>query len=488
MPVFSLRTTLWRWLILGHRWLGIATCLLFVMWFATGFVMMYVGFPEYTRAERLSRLESIDWDGVRVSPEAALRTAGASEFPEDFRLEMLAGEPVYRAFVNPLVRRTLSATTGEALESIDVQRARSIAERASSARASAIATIERDQWTVAGTFDRHRPLHRVELQTPDGLELYVSSLTGEIVLDTTRRERGWNWLGAVLHWLYFTELRANQPLWSQVVMWISGVGIVVAVTGLWLGIDRLRIRRRQNNGSITPFRGWMAWHHVLGVIGGLFVLTWIFSGWLSMSPRMPWEREFDASRPVKAAAALADNIEPTFPMDVEILRRHAGDDIREVAFMWALGKPQAVLAESGNQTRVIDSASGLPRVFSERELTARAPQLMRDAKLESVERLDTEDAYWYSRNNTRSLPILRFKFDDGDRTWIHVDLTTGQLVGWLRNSDRIQRWLFNGLHSFDLQWLRMHRPLWDVLMWVLGLIGLTLCATSVVIGWRAIWR
>jgi hypothetical protein len=29
-----------RWLYLGHRWLGIVTCLLFATWFVSGVVMM----------------------------------------------------------------------------------------------------------------------------------------------------------------------------------------------------------------------------------------------------------------------------------------------------------------------------------------------------------------------------------------------------------------------------------------------------------------
>ena len=239
------------------------------MWFATGLVMMYVGFPEYTRTERLRRLEPIDWSAVRVAPDAALDALAVMEFPREFRLEMSGGEPVYRIGTGRFVRHAISATTGQPIENVTPAQARVIAEHASGAPALMVTTIERDQWTVAGTFEGHRPLHRVTLQTSDGLELYVSSRTGEIVLDTTRRERGWNWIGAVLHWLYFTELRANPPLWSQIVMWSSGIGIAVAITGLWLGIDRLRLKRREKAISITPFRGWMAWHHVLGLIGGI---------------------------------------------------------------------------------------------------------------------------------------------------------------------------------------------------------------------------
>jgi uncharacterized iron-regulated membrane protein len=42
-----------RTLVLLHRWLGIAFCLLFAMWFATGMVMHFVPFPALTEAERV---------------------------------------------------------------------------------------------------------------------------------------------------------------------------------------------------------------------------------------------------------------------------------------------------------------------------------------------------------------------------------------------------------------------------------------------------
>ena len=92
----SLKATAWRWLIVGHRWLGIAMCLFFAMWFASGLVMMYVAFPELTREEQLSRLQRIDWRQVRFAPERMLHELALGEFPRDFRLEMMAGEPVYR--------------------------------------------------------------------------------------------------------------------------------------------------------------------------------------------------------------------------------------------------------------------------------------------------------------------------------------------------------------------------------------------------------
>ncbi|WP_260928366.1 hypothetical protein [Novosphingobium sp. 9] len=41
-----------RWVMLIHRWIGIAACLLFAMWFASGLVMLYVPYPAFRRRRR----------------------------------------------------------------------------------------------------------------------------------------------------------------------------------------------------------------------------------------------------------------------------------------------------------------------------------------------------------------------------------------------------------------------------------------------------
>jgi uncharacterized iron-regulated membrane protein len=474
-------------LLVGHRWLGVATCLFFAMWFATGLVMMYVGFPAYTSSERIALLDPIDWRQVRLAPDRVLRELDLAEFPRDFRLQMMAGEPVYRVTTGARMRYSVSARNGHAIESIDPASARRIVEQATGMRAKTIVTLERDQWTVANTFDPHRPLHRVVLDDDRGFEFYVSSVTGEIVLDTNARERAWNWLGAVLHWLYFTDLRANAPLWSAIVIWISGVGIVAALTGIWLGIDRLLKARRGGKRRLTQFRGWMAWHHVVGLFGGLFVLTFIFSGWLSMGPRVPWEGKFDPSRRAYAVDVLAGFSAPEFP--AMPMDSRAETDIREATFFWVLGEPHIALVD-GAQNRSVLHTGGSRATFDEHVLLANASRLMPAAKLVSAARLDEEDAYWYSRRHREPqlLPVLRFKFADDDATWVHVDPQTGHLVGWQRRSDRIDRWLFNALHSFDFRWLIARRPAWDIFMWSISLAGLALSVTSIVVGWRALRR
>jgi hypothetical protein len=56
-----MKSFLWRILVIFHRYLGIAVGILMLLWFASGIVMMYVGFPRLTEQDRLSALAPIPW-------------------------------------------------------------------------------------------------------------------------------------------------------------------------------------------------------------------------------------------------------------------------------------------------------------------------------------------------------------------------------------------------------------------------------------------
>ena len=84
--------------------------------------------------------------------------------------------------------------------------------------------IERDQDGARELSSRFARCITSRSTTRPGQQIYLSDRTGEIVCDTTRRERMWNWCGAVLHWVYFTELRNAPAVWRQVVLWLRASG------------------------------------------------------------------------------------------------------------------------------------------------------------------------------------------------------------------------------------------------------------------------
>ena len=117
----------------------------------------------------------------------------------------------------------------------------------------------------------------------------MSSATGEVVLDTTRRERWWNYAGSVTHWIYPTALRSNWAAWDRTVWWLSLVAMIGVLAGVVLGTTRIKVTRPPHRDALSRLAGLAPCarpdlHDVR--------VTWIFSGWLSMDHGRLFSRGF----------------------------------------------------------------------------------------------------------------------------------------------------------------------------------------------------
>ena len=468
-----------RWLHLGHRWLGIGTGLLFATWFASGLVMMYVAFPALTQPERLAGLPPLAWDAVRVSPDAAL--ASEREFPRAFTLSTRGPEPAYAIVAWDGARRAISAVDGRPLGPVDAAGALAIAALDPRAQApSHRGTVGYDLWSVHQRYDPLRPLHRIALGDPAGTEFYVSGVTGAVVLDTDRHERFWNWFGAVPHWLYVAPLRANAELWRDVVLWLSGIAMTGAASGLALGLIRARPGRRYPSGALTPYRGVRRLHHLAGLVGGIAVVCFIVSGWLSMNPNR-WFSGGTPSPDILTRYAAAPGARAG--LDLGRVRAGACADAVEVRFTWIDGAPRAVTACRDGGQRVCCG----PARLDPSQIAAALRKALPSANLVDLALLREEDLYWSSRT-PRPLPVLRAVFDDPAATWFHVDPETGEILNRLNRSGRVERWAFNLLHTLDLPLLLRHRPAWDAAMLLLLAAGSVVTLSGLVLGWRRLRR
>ncbi|KMO43392.1 peptidase [Methylobacterium tarhaniae] len=462
-----------RWLHLGHRWLGIGTGLLFVAWFASGLVMLVVGFPSLTEAERRAASAPLDLESVRVTPQEALERAGAARFPARLTLAMRGAEPAYWITGLDGRRQALSAATGDAVPVLTAEGAVALAATHPAAhRVTDLGTVTRDQWTVTARYDPLRPFRRVALGDAAGTELYLSAATGEVALDTTRTERVWNWVGAVTHWIYLTPLRARPGLWQDVVLWVSGIALAAGVSGYLLGFVRLMRDR------LTPYRGWAAWHHLAGVAGGLVVVTFVLSGWLSMNPR-GW---FGPRSPDAAMrAAYAGQAAPVFPAGPGDLARAPAGSVA-LDFTWIGGRPLVVATGREGAAPCCGTA------LAPDTLVAAAGAMLPGAALRSATRLEAPDAYWYDRHGAPRLPVLRLAFDDPAATWFHLDPETGAILGRTDRSGRANRWLFDALHTLDAGPLAQHPALRLTAIGALSALGLIVSTSGVVLGWRRLRR
>src|SRR5688572_13497128 len=247
-----------RVLVYTHRWLGIASGVLFVVWFVSGIVMMYARMPELGESERLARLPSINSSFIRTLPPSP-----AEGDITRLAIGTLEGRPVFR--VTALGRTALSfADTGDAVPPVDAEQALRIARSFVSGVSSVhydTRLTDADQWSF-GVRGR-MPLHRIAVEDAADTRLYVTEHGGEVILKTTTSGRLWGWTGAVLHRFAFAPLRRNETLWSGTIVWLplaAGVGCIAG-----------RVRGRR-------FRRYA------GLLFGVVAAMWIFSGLMSMDP------------------------------------------------------------------------------------------------------------------------------------------------------------------------------------------------------------
>jgi hypothetical protein len=473
-----------RALILLHRWLGVSFCLLFAMWFLTGIVMHFVPFPSLTETERFHGLVPIEMSQLLHGPaEAVQRSAirGATRV----RLLQRRDGPVYLVTSASGMRAVHAGDLSDAAVT-SAPLALSIAQAAARARgfdplqATVAAVDDYDQWSVPNGFDRHRPLYRIALHDEYSTELYVSSVTGEIVLDTTSLERTWNYAGSVTHWIYPTVLRKSHATWDVTVWWLSLIALVAAITGSVLGILRLQATRRR---IVSPFGGWHWWHHVLGLASMTFVLTWIFSGWLSMDHG----RLFSTGKLTTAEAAAvagAPGWEALSARDAQPVSAQA----REVEWFVFDQKFYRRERTGLDAQALFSSAPGMgasepPHAFlNPQEVAAFVNRLAPGCN--GPVPVAPDDNYAMTAS-LPSAPVYRSICGD---VWFHVDGASGALLERLDPSRRAYRWVYSALHTMDVPALAARPTLRSVLIVILCGCGLIFSLTGVVIGWRRLRR
>ncbi len=423
--------------------------------------MMYVPFPSLPDQDRLAFLEPVKTADIRLTPNEAITRCSADDL-SGFRLLNINQRPAYVCHSSSAPVATVFADDGSNLSLDDI------------ARDELQGPFDYDQWVVHQRFDPFRPFFRHDLEDEAGTQLYVSSRTGEVLQRTTRRQRVWNYFGAVVHWIYPTILRKDWALWDNTVWWLSLAGIGSVLIGLYLGVMAFLRARRSGRSGVSPYRSWMRWHHILGLGTGLIVLSWIVSGWLSMDHG----RLFSTPDPTAAqVAAVRGKSMNDIASEITIRDLQSLPLAKEISFHALAGRPILLSNVSGN--------TGL---ITEAELRTGIGLAWPNTEIKALYTVPENDRYTSLREGTLPPDALRIELDDEQGTWIHVNAKNGEIISVMDQSRRIYRWLYNGLHSLDFPGFVNKRPLWISVMTVLMMGGLIFSITGVVISIRHLRR
>ena len=477
-----------RWVSAGltgiHRVLGVGIGLLVMLWFGSGAVLLFVPYPSLTEAERFQWLEPLQWEHCCVPLESVLNQVELTQGVERVRLLMAAGRPVYVIHFLDGTLKSLWADRGEPMSGIADSDALRIAQQGVRVEGEVgVEALHDDQWTVQQHFDPYRPLWKVPLHDADEREIYVSSKTGEVVMDTTAFERRWNMIGAVIHWLYLPVLRRHWAVWDQTVWWLAAAGVVTAASGLALGIQHLHHWRWQ--GPSSPFVGIKRWHHLFGVVIGAVVCTWLLSGMLSMDHGR-WfsipEPTVDQRQRFMGGTLMPQDI--AVPLRDALRQARLGDAVKEILFTKVGGASYYVFRPDTTHQVVMSAATMQAPLqeFSFQALTQAASAVFPARNIERSKIIHGDTYYYGTAHNPRLLPGVRVVVDDPAQTWLHIDMKTGQLIELMDHSRRVYRWLFHGLHSWDIPYLLEHDGQRKILLLALCIAGLLFSLSGVYLG------
>lgn len=453
-------------LVWFHRWLGVATCLIFALWFASGAVLLFKPFPSLRHAEKLTFSQPIDMAAIAISPSQAVSAAEINA--SGLRLVTRAGHPSYLV------------DDGQHTIVIDARSGRRLPMLQANAVGAYGDAFAYDQWIVHNQYDRYRPFFRIDTNDAGGTQLYVSAVTGETLQRTVWVDRAWNWVGAVLHWAYFTPLRSSFAAWDWTVWSLSFVAMLVAIAGIVLGVMRTIVSMRQRKPSLSYFRlKWLRWHHILGLFAGLFLFSWILSGWLSMDHGRLFSRG-QASELEAAAYAGAPYAEALRAISSSALMGH--NTAREVSFSVAGGRAIITAYEaSGHVTRLDDQGRTLDAKPFRDQIATAVSDAWPGAILLSLAPVASSDFYANAEGWPSS--ALRITTNKGNPD-IYVDGDTGQVLTVMNRSRVAYAWIYYALHTFKFPGLLAHPLLRQILVLIPLSAGFLFSITGVVIGWQ----
>ena len=492
-----------RLLFLAHRWLGIALCLLLLIWSFSGLMMLYAGPSGISSDVRLAHAQPLPAAaaGHWLSLSEAWGHSGlaATRQPVTARLSMQAGDAIWLVTDNAGQRQRLSALDGQ-IRPLSAAQALRIARDwwPGSAQARLQAPFERDASTAMMNYDIYRPFYRVALEDAEQHEVTISQRSGEVVKSTTRLQRILFWTGSYLHFLRPLDALGLAEARKPILTWGALTLLLSAASGLWLGLGRWRPawlgKRPYPNGSSNPYRApWQRWHLWLGLLGGLLACSWSLSGFLSNNPWQLFGQQGGHGQ-------AHQHGQPTLPAAVTgLAMNHIAGQLREtsadpaVELDWYQLGPQQQLQAQDGQDHVwllASAGSSSPQQQAGFSQDAILGALRRDkhaAPIRAAELLQQDDDYYYSSPRIsraeRPLPVWRIKLDDQEASWLYMNPQTGATLLHLKQSQRSFRWLFSGLHNWDLAILS-HRPGWDIWMLTACICCVALSLTATALAWR----
>jgi len=215
---------------------------------------------------------------------------------------------------------------------------------------------------------------------------------------------------------------------------------------------------------------------LLGLACATFVLSWIFSGWLSMDSGHLFSSgalTVEESRKIPVAPAW-----DTLPKDEWQHGLGAAKEIEWLAFNGKFYRRERTGLDAQRLFQVGSTAVTQREYLEASEAAAFVERLRPACNVPNI--VAANDNYPVSSTMPRA-PVYRVVCGD---VWYQIDGASGVMLERLDPSRRAYRWLYGALHTMDIPVLVAHPFVRSALIVFLCILGFVFSTTAVVIGWR----
>ncbi len=475
-----------KFLIISHRILGTLLSFLLLMWFLSGFVMMYKSFPnvgtkEYRHLTALpDSLPSIESIKTVVPQSEQIRT---------LTVEMFREKPVFLIETDKN-NYTLSADTTlkQITNRVPFAEIKKYAQRWNNAVIYKTDTLHRlDQWIPYSSYKTEFPIYKFYFNDNEKSQLYISSVTGKALQYVNKEQRFWSWLGPIPHMLYFWQWRQNRAEWTTIITILAGAGAIMCLTGIILGIWSYIFAYKKRKKFRTPYRKfYFKWHHIFGFIFGFFVFMFVLSGMMAFNDLPQWtvktrnhsfEKQIKASSPIHLDA---------FETDYRLLIKNIPGRVKLISFE-QFGDKAYFATIIDNKKQNIDAQTNLLQTLylSEKDVLSKVRQFTNAPG--KVELMKEFDNYYVGFTKRMQLPVYKVDLEDTDKSTLYINPKTGQTRYFNKNL-RTKKWIYPAFHSLRFKFFAENKLLRDIVLWTLLVGGTIVSFTGFILGIKYIGR
>lgn len=471
-----------------HRITGVVLSLVFLIWFLSAFVMMYHSFPKLTFKEKIEKKEPLN---------ASMPAIGTilEQMPQNEKIKSisLAKELDRAVFTVHTKNKSFRIPADSSLKqdfTASEKRNLLILQwcKAPILKIDTLSSL--DQWIPFEELKTKLPIYKVYFDDKEKHQLYIASKENEILQFTTSSDRMWAWLGAIPHWAYFSWLRQNSNLWSNTIIWLSGLGCIMVITGIYVGID-IWHKSRKRNGSISPYKKkWYHWHYITGLIFGFFTFTFCFSGMISVTDIPHWISHPEENINLKKIYKKSPRID-AYKLDYRLILNRI-PAVRQLEWS-SFGKVPYYIVSTGKKELFIDASKDSIESLnlSKGVIESAILGLYTKPQIHSTNLITSFETYYRDMSKMHKgadqLPVWKISVQDKDNSCYYINPLTAK-IQYVNNTSRWKYWMYTALHRLRIPGLNSNTTLRKTCIWILLLGGTVVSLTGVILSIKYINR